>query len=83
MDVGAPAVIAAIHDAVGVWVTELPATPEKLFVALADGSDVAGPYVRSGETAVDRSLDAGTDPAPDARTDPQPFRAPTDPGDPR
>ncbi len=87
MDVGAPAVIAAIHDAVGVWVTELPATPEKLFVALANGSDVAGPFARSGETAVDRSVEgpivAGTDPAPDAPTDPQPFRAPTDPGDPR
>ena len=66
MDVGAPAVIAAIHDAVGVWVTELPATPEKLFVALANGSDVAGPFARSGETAVDRSVEgpivAGTDP---------------------
>ncbi len=34
MDVGAPAVIAAIHDAVGAWVTELPATPERIFAAL-------------------------------------------------
>ncbi|MES2210821.1 MAG: xanthine dehydrogenase family protein molybdopterin-binding subunit [Chloroflexota bacterium] len=34
MDVGAPAVIAAIHDAVGVWVTELPATPERILAAI-------------------------------------------------
>ena len=34
MDVGAPAVIAAIHDATGVWITDLPATPEKLLAAL-------------------------------------------------
>ena len=27
MDVGAPAVVAAIHDATGVWITHLPATP--------------------------------------------------------
>jgi CO/xanthine dehydrogenase Mo-binding subunit len=35
MDVGAPAVVAAIHDATGVWVTELPATPERILAALA------------------------------------------------
>ncbi len=34
MDVGAPAVIAAIHDAVGVWITELPATPERILAAM-------------------------------------------------
>ncbi len=34
MDVGAPAVVAAIHDATGVWVTELPITPEKVLRAL-------------------------------------------------
>jgi CO/xanthine dehydrogenase Mo-binding subunit len=34
MDVGAPAVVAAIHDAVGVWITELPATPERILRAL-------------------------------------------------
>jgi CO/xanthine dehydrogenase Mo-binding subunit len=38
MDVGAPAVIAAIHDAVGVWITELPATPERILAALELGS---------------------------------------------
>jgi CO/xanthine dehydrogenase Mo-binding subunit len=34
MDVGAPAVVAAIHDATGVWITELPATPERILAAL-------------------------------------------------
>ena len=30
MDVGAPAVVAAIADATGAWVRELPATPERI-----------------------------------------------------
>jgi CO/xanthine dehydrogenase Mo-binding subunit len=30
----APAIVAAIHDAVGVWVTETPATPERVLRAL-------------------------------------------------
>jgi CO/xanthine dehydrogenase Mo-binding subunit len=34
MDVVAPAIIDAIHDAVGVWITELPATPERVLRAL-------------------------------------------------
>jgi CO/xanthine dehydrogenase Mo-binding subunit len=42
MDVGAPAVVAAIHDAVGAWITELPATPERILAAL-DGSGPASP----------------------------------------
>jgi hypothetical protein len=29
-----PALIAAIHDAVGVWVTELPAKPERVLRAI-------------------------------------------------
>jgi CO/xanthine dehydrogenase Mo-binding subunit len=33
MDVGAPAVGAAIHDATGVWIHDLPATPEKILAA--------------------------------------------------
>lgn len=37
----APAVVAAIHDATGVWVNEIPVTPEKLLAALqiSGGSD--------------------------------------------
>jgi len=34
MDGPAPAVIAAIHDATGVWLDEVPATPEKVLAAL-------------------------------------------------
>jgi CO/xanthine dehydrogenase Mo-binding subunit len=34
IDVAAPAVIAAIHDATGVWISELPATPERVLAAL-------------------------------------------------
>jgi CO/xanthine dehydrogenase Mo-binding subunit len=35
MDCPAPAIIAAIHDATGVWLDELPATPERLLAALS------------------------------------------------
>ena len=35
MDVGAPAVVAAIHDATGAWIHDLPATPERIMAALA------------------------------------------------
>jgi CO/xanthine dehydrogenase Mo-binding subunit len=35
MDVPAPAVIAAIHDATASWIDELPATPEKVLAAMA------------------------------------------------
>jgi CO/xanthine dehydrogenase Mo-binding subunit len=48
MDVGAPAVIAAIADAVGVWITDLPATPEKILAALADAG---GPTRRDRASA--------------------------------
>ncbi len=39
MDVGAPAVVAAIHDAVGVWIHDLPASPERILAALAAKGD--------------------------------------------
>jgi CO/xanthine dehydrogenase Mo-binding subunit len=35
MDGPAPAIIAAIHDATGVWLDEIPATPEKVLAALS------------------------------------------------
>ncbi len=41
MDVGAPAVIAAIADATGVWITDLPASPERIIAAMANLPDVA------------------------------------------
>jgi CO/xanthine dehydrogenase Mo-binding subunit len=34
MDGPAPAIVAAIHDATGVWLDEIPATPEKILKAL-------------------------------------------------
>mgnify|MGYP001821417284 FL=1 len=34
MNVAAPAVVDAIHDAVGIWITELPATSERILAAL-------------------------------------------------
>jgi CO/xanthine dehydrogenase Mo-binding subunit len=43
MDVGAPAVIAAIADATGAWITDLPASPERIIAALAERAEVAGP----------------------------------------
>ena len=42
MDVGAPAVIAAIADATGVWINDLPASPERILAAMADLPAVAG-----------------------------------------
>ncbi|MBI2763797.1 MAG: xanthine dehydrogenase family protein [Chloroflexi bacterium] len=55
MDVAAPAVIAAIHDAVGVWVTELPATPERILAAMDAG---VGAGDTSGTDAAVTSGDA-------------------------
>jgi CO/xanthine dehydrogenase Mo-binding subunit len=43
MDVGAPAVVAAIHDATGVWIHDLPATPERILAALASTTPPADP----------------------------------------
>jgi CO/xanthine dehydrogenase Mo-binding subunit len=42
MDVGAPAVVAAIADATGVWISELPASPERVLAGLANRPGVAG-----------------------------------------
>jgi CO/xanthine dehydrogenase Mo-binding subunit len=42
MDVGAPAVVAAIADATGVWITDLPASPERIMAALARRPDICG-----------------------------------------
>jgi len=88
MDVGAPAVVAAIHDATGIWIHDLPATPERILAALGATGPVAPPAglpaapVAITEAAVDAPIVAGTDPRPDAPTDPQPMRGPRDPGEP-
>jgi CO/xanthine dehydrogenase Mo-binding subunit len=41
MDVGAPAVVAAIADATGAWVNELPASPERILAAMTGVEGVA------------------------------------------
>ena len=41
MDVGAPAVIAAIADATGVWIADLPASPERILAGLSGVAGVA------------------------------------------
>ena len=41
MDVGAPAVIAAIADATGAWIGELPASPERILAAISGMAGVA------------------------------------------
>jgi CO/xanthine dehydrogenase Mo-binding subunit len=43
MDVGAPAVVAAIADATGAWITDLPASPERILAALSARAEIAGP----------------------------------------
>ncbi len=43
MDVGAPAVIAAIADATGVWIGDLPASPERILAAIAGRPGMAPP----------------------------------------
>jgi CO/xanthine dehydrogenase Mo-binding subunit len=49
MDVGAPAVVAAIADATGVWVTDLPASPERILAGLVDRPAAAGPRPAESE----------------------------------
>jgi CO/xanthine dehydrogenase Mo-binding subunit len=55
MDVGAPAVVAAIHDAIGAWVHDLPATPERILASLGVIESPGPP----GVSAVSTPPDAG------------------------
>jgi CO/xanthine dehydrogenase Mo-binding subunit len=76
MDVGAPAVVAAIHDALGIWVTELPATPERILARLGVTSgavDIDGEAERV-RSVVSSPIRHGTDPRPGEPTDPNPMR---------
>ncbi|MGZ8514185.1 MAG: xanthine dehydrogenase family protein molybdopterin-binding subunit [Candidatus Limnocylindrales bacterium] len=61
MDVGAPAVVAAIADATGAWITDLPASPERVLAALAGVPAVAP--LRPG--ASEPATAAATAPRPD------------------
>ncbi|HET6746217.1 MAG TPA: molybdopterin cofactor-binding domain-containing protein, partial [Candidatus Limnocylindria bacterium] len=75
MDVGAPAVVAAIHDATGVWIHDLPATPERILAALTNSPMPSAPGVSmeapEPETPPIEDLPAGGDEIP--------LQAPTDP----
>jgi CO/xanthine dehydrogenase Mo-binding subunit len=51
MDVGAPAVVAAIADAVGVWITELPASPERILEAMAGNAPAPAPWPKEDPDA--------------------------------
>jgi CO/xanthine dehydrogenase Mo-binding subunit len=75
MDVGAPAMVAAIHDATGVWIHDLPATPERILAAMIDGPMPPPPGI---------SLEEPHPKAPPIEDLPPggdeiPLRAPTDP----
>jgi CO/xanthine dehydrogenase Mo-binding subunit len=47
-----PAIAAAIHDAIGVWITEMPATPERVLRALEQKSEGNDGPRRDGKRAV-------------------------------
>ena len=59
MDVGAPAVVAAIHDATGVWIHDLPATPERIIAALTDGEPPPPPGVSAEDPDAGDPADRG------------------------
>jgi CO/xanthine dehydrogenase Mo-binding subunit len=59
-----PAVIAAIHDAIGVWVTELPAKPERVLRALDEHRQ---PRRQGRRVVFDEHLSVATVPAPERR----------------
>ena len=52
MDVGAPAVIAAIADATGAWIADLPASPERILAAITGVEAAAGPRPGVSEPAL-------------------------------
>jgi len=55
-----PAIASAVYDAVGVWVTELPITPERVLRALEAKAAGSGPK-REGKTVVyDAELSVNT-----------------------
>ena len=61
-----PAIATAVYDAVGVWVTELPITPERVLRALAAKAAGAGEPTRKGKVVVfDEELSRRRRRAPD------------------
>jgi CO/xanthine dehydrogenase Mo-binding subunit len=87
MDVPAAAVVAAIHDATGVWIHDLPASPERILAALHGITPPPRPGIstvtaRSSDPARSAgdgdagATDEALDPHPERKTDPQPMRGP-------
>ncbi len=60
MDVGAPAVVAAIHDATGIWIHDLPATPERILAAMTHGPMPPPPGVSVEQPAPEGPADRGS-----------------------
>jgi CO/xanthine dehydrogenase Mo-binding subunit len=59
MDVGAPAVVAAIANATGAWITDLPASPERILAAMTGVPSVA-PLPPGASERVDRAGTTGS-----------------------
>jgi hypothetical protein len=81
MDVGAPAVVDAIHDATGVWINELPASPERILAAMTGQPKPAPPGISTSIRPTTTSAGhpaRGLDPYPDKPTDPEPLRGPSE-----
>jgi CO/xanthine dehydrogenase Mo-binding subunit len=71
MDVGAPAVVAAIHDATGVWIHDLPRRRSGFLAAMGATGDVTGPAGFGGGGRCERG---GDDRRADPRREPIPRR---------
>lgn len=64
MNVGAPAVIAAIADATGAWITDLPASPERILAALSGVTAVAPLPPGASEPAREPAREPASEPGP-------------------
>jgi hypothetical protein len=71
MDVGAPAVVAAIHDAIGAWITDLPATPERVLAALGATGPVPPPaWSAPAPAPTESEVEAPAEPEAEAPAEP-------------
>jgi len=65
-DAPAAAVVAAIHDAIGAWIPEIPATPERVLAAILERE---GTGARAGDGTGAVADAPGGDPVPDRGSD--------------
>src|SRR5207302_3961619 len=62
-----PAIATAVHDAIGVWITELPITPERVLRALEEKAAGSGEPARRGKVvAFDEDISLAAVAAPEA-----------------